>query len=387
MAGKAGHRGFGYLRRLRSGRVQASYVGPDTVRYVAPQTFDTREDAEAWLVDERRRISAGTWLPPGRREAAPLTLREYAPAWLANRHTRKGTPLRPRTREHYDDLLDRSILPTFGDLPLPAITPEAVDHWWAKLPESTPTQNAHAYALLSAVMESARKSRTIPVSVNPCQIDGARVVDRKVRIEVATLDELVKIHDAMPERLRLAVLLAAWCGVRFGELFELRRGDVRLKLDGDGDPVSGVLRITRGVVRAEGQVIVDKPKTSAGNRDVAIPPHLLPAVVAHLKDHVEPAATSLLFPAEHGGNLAPSTLYTHWYRARAAAGRDDLRWHDLRHVAAVYAAQAGATMAELMGRLGHSSSAAALRYQHVARDRDAAIAAALSKMATGGGAK
>jgi integrase len=70
--------------------------------------------------------------------------------------------------------------------------------------------------------------------------------------------------------------------------------------------------------------------------------------------------------------------------AREAAGRPDLRFHDLRHTGAVLAAQTGATLAELMSRLGHSTPQAALRYQHAARGRDAEIAAKLSELAVRG---
>ena len=72
-------------------------------------------------------------------------------------------------------------------------------------------------------------------------------------------------------------------------------------------------------------------------------------------------------------------------RARQAAGRPDLRFHDLRHTGAVLAAQTGATLAELMARLGHSTPGAALRYQHAAAGRDAQFAAALSRIANGTG--
>ena len=51
---------------------------------------------------------------------------------------------------------------------------------------------------------------------------------------------------------------------------------------------------------------------------------------------------------------------------------------------AVFAAQTGATLAELMARLGHSTPVAAMRYQHAAAERDQVIAAALSKIAVGG---
>jgi integrase len=140
----------------------------------------------------------------------------------------------------------------------------------------------------------------------------------------------------------------------------------------------GVLHIRRGVVRAEGQAIVKTPKNDAGMRDVAIPPHLMPLVREHLLQHAEAGRDGLLFPARSGGHLAPSSLYRVFYKAREAAGRPDLRWHDLRHTGAVLAAQTGATLAELMGRVGHSTPGAALRYQHAAQDRDTEIARRLS---------
>lgn len=92
----------------------------------------------------------------------------------------------------------------------------------------------------------------------------------------------------------------------------------------------------------------------------------------------------MLFPAQHGGHLAPATLYGQFYKARDVANRPDLRFHDLRHSGAVLAAATEATLAELMARLGHSTPAAAMRYQHAAQGRDQAIAAALSRIALGG---
>ena len=61
-----------------------------------------------------------------------------------------------------------------------------------------------------------------------------------------------------------------------------------------------------------------------------------------------------------------------------------MRFHDLRHTGAVLAAATGASLAELMGRLGHGTPTAALRYQHVAQDRDQTIAELLSKLARDG---
>jgi integrase len=188
----------------------------------------------------------------------------------------------------------------------------------------------------------------------------------------------------MPEQYQAMVLLAAWCALRFGELTELRRRDVVI-FDGsqDSDDWYGILRVERAVVRTESGFEVTTPKSDAGRRDVEIPPHLIPAIKTHLETRTGATKNALLFPAVNGGHLAPASLYRSFYKARTAANRDDLRWHDLRHSGAVLAAATGATLAELMARLGHSTPQAAMKYQHRAQGRDRQIARLLSGIAKG----
>lgn len=72
---------------------------------------------------------------------------------------------------------------------------------------------------------------------------------------------------------------------------------------------------------------------------------------------------------------------SYFTKAKKAAGREDLKWHDLRHTGATMAAQVGATRAELQARLGRSTSVAAQLYQHAAKDRDRQLAERLSALA------
>jgi integrase len=136
-----------------------------------------------------------------------------------------------------------------------------------------------------------------------------------------------------------------------------------------------VVHVRRAVTRAGG---VGEPKSVAGRRTVSIPPHVVPVVDAHLRTLVAADPGALLFSAGNGGNLAPTTLQKSWHPARDAAGRPDLYFHDLRHTGATLAAATGATLADLMARLGHSTPVATMRYQHAASDRDKAIGEALS---------
>jgi integrase len=372
-------RGFGRIRKCQpSGRYQASYVGPDEKLHKAPETFGAKIDAEAWLADRRREIDRELWSPPATVEQrtdkrkADQRFRQYSDRWLETR-TVRGRPLRPRTKAHYRKLLDDHILPTFGAKPLAGITMQMVDRWYAKTLADHPTMRAHCYSLLKTILETAR-TRDRLIDSNPCAIRGAGTAERKIKPKPATLEQLTVIVEEMPENLRLMVLLATWCAMRFGELVELQRGDVDL----EGE----VIRIRRAAVRVDKRWEVGDPKSEAGIRDVAIPPHIMPAVKDHLSKHVGGQRDALLFPARNGGHLQPSTFQRHYYRGRNKAGRPDLRLHDCRHTGATMAAQTGATLAELMARIGHSTPQAAMRYQHAAQGRDKAIAEALSKLAT-----
>lgn len=372
-------RQFGRIRVLRSGRFQASYLGPDQGLHYAPVTFTVKGDAGDWLDREQRLIERDEWTAPGVRHVAKytkgITIAAYAEQWLKEHRRADGKQLKPRTIAHYRKVVDGWITPTLGEVELRNLTPERVQQWHADLGEKSPTMRAHAYAVLRTMCQSATRGSTPLLKFNPCQMPGAGNAKRVHKIEPATLAELEALVIAMPEKYRVMILLAAWCALRFGELAELRRKDVVIR--------SKRLRVHRGVVKLKGEFVVGTPKSEAGRRDVAIPPHLMPMIEAHLDKHAEPGREGLLFPAAKGGHLSQSTLFKSYEKARKAAGRPDLRFHDLRHTGAVLAAQTGATLAELMGRLGHSTPQAAMRYQHAARDRDAEIAALLSKLVEG----
>lgn len=369
MAGKKNRRGFGYVRKLPSKRFQPTYIGPDMARHSALKTFDTKIDAEGWLSAEHTLIVTDTWTPPRLRHTLadakrPATFGAYSAIWLKDRD------LKPRTREHYQALLDNQ-LKTWILVPVKDIKPEMVRDWHATLDKKHATTRAHAYGLLRTILSTAVDDNLLPV--NPCHIRGAGTAKRTHKTKPLSVAELEVLVAAMPAKYRPMTLLAAWCALRFGELVELRRKDIDLK--------GKVIRVRRGAVRAEGQVIIGTPKSDAGIRDVAIPPHLIPMLTEHLSKDISGGKEGLMFPARHGGTLAPSTLYKSFYPARIKAGHPDLRWHDLRHTGAVLAASTGATLAELMARLGHSTPTAALLYQHAAEGRDAQIAKAMSAMA------
>lgn len=120
--------------------------------------------------------------------------------------------------------------------------------------------------------------------------------------------QLVAIAQAMPERHKRMIWLASWCALRYGEIAELRRSDVKLSPDG----ASGVIQVRRAVIFLKGSKEVGRPKSDAGIRNVAIPPHVIPVVVEHLRHHAARGPSGLLFPADGGGHLWPSVVQKHF---------------------------------------------------------------------------
>ena len=359
-------RQFGTLKTLPSGNIRASYADPrgTTKRY--GKTFPARSkgDAEGWLSSVEKSIHHGTWTPPGTKTAQSGDLRAYSKTWLDQRQ------LKQRTRELYDDLLRLHILPVLGDDKLTAISPATVRTWHAGL-STGPTRKAHAYSLLHAIFVTAVADEI--VDANPCRIRSAMSTKTQRGIEPLSSAELGQLASEMPAVLSAAVLLMGWCGLRSGEVKGLRRSDIA--------PDGSTVTVTRAVTYRSGEYRVDTPKTKAGTRTVSVPPHIRQVIVEHLAENVDVSSNSLLFkPVDDAPFLSDWAFRKPFKKAAEKIGKPQLRVHDLRHTGATLAAQAGATTAELMNRIGHTTPEMAMRYQHVAAGRDAEIARRLSQM-------
>ena len=366
MANTKGSRSWGHIRKLPSGRYQASYVH-DLFRRTAPITFTTKPRAEGWLADERKLIELGAWTPPAKRAAArtatAITLGDYGTKWIADR------PLKPRTRLMYESLLAQHITPTLGALPIDTITADAVRSWYAKLGTEHTRRNSHIYGLAHAIMATAVKDGLL--QANPCQIQRVMNPTRKREPVILTVAQVADLAAKVPERLKAAVLVSAWCGVRFGELIELRRKDI----DVDGE----VLYVGRGATH-RGECRIDTPK-GGKPRAIVIPPHIRADLKHHLDVYAQQGAEGLVFPPQRGGcHLNDKVLRDAIAGPLKDIGASGLRLHDLRHFAGTQIARCG-NLAESMARLGHSTVRAALIYQSVVSGRDAEIAAALSALA------
>lgn len=362
----AGRRRFGRVRRLPSGRFQARYAGPDGLDRPAPNTFATKTDADVWLTIKEAEIRSGDWLDP---DAGAILFGEYATSWVAERPN-----LRPKTVQLYEGLVRLHMVPVLGKLAVADITAATVRRWRKSLLDSGLglVTAAKAYRLLKTIMNTAVDDGMI--KRNPCRIDGAGQEHSPER-PVLTIPQVFALADAFTDRrFRLLILLATFAQLRWGELAALTRGDIDLE--------AGIISVHAGVVElARGPLVTGPPKSPAGKRDVTIPAFLLPDVAEHLDTFTAADPRALVFIGPKGAQLRRSNFTRAWSKATAAAGLVGFHFHDLRHTGNQMASEEGASLRELMERMGHSSPRAALIYQHRTMRRDKIIADGMGKRA------
>lgn len=385
---KKEHRSFGTIIETR-GRFKVRYTGPDRQIHRAGITFTTRERAQGWLSEERKLIELHEWTPPSLRRAQvhtdELSFDEFARDWIAKRLVR-GRPLKDRTREHYLDIHERWFT-ALHDLQLASITQADIDRWYHTLP-AAPTMRSHAYSLLKAIYRTAVTRKLVEES--PVAVEGATARATPKDVTLLTVAQVQALSDAMPPRHRLLILLAAWCGLRFGELTALRRRDL--------DLAEGTITVAQAAVTVSGQRLITTPKSAAGYRTIYLPPHLTDDVRQHLAIFTPTGADALVFTGNDGQPLTPGQVHGHsprfdkrsgkrkhpgngFYKARHQIGRPDFRFHDLRHFAATMAAISGATTKELMQFAGHSDIHVAMRYQEAVTDRKRDLAHRMTALA------
>jgi integrase len=355
-------RSFGQVRQLPSGRWQARYRHNGQL-ISAPKPFTRKGDAERWLVKQHAALIEG------RRSDGRVTFQVYAERWRRSR----PASLSPRTIG--DDAWSLSKLASFNSMRLAAITTTDVREWLATMHDSglTDLSIAKAYRKLNQILRAAVVDGLI--TTNPCTIRGAGRAEADER-PTATVDQVDQLARAVPQRYRAMIYLFAYCSLRWGEVVGLRSRDV------DG----AIVKVRSRILEQDGHLSrASGAKTNAGVRSITMPDF----VVEELRAHMETFCAGddpdrLLFTSRRGMVLR----HGNWSRRvwapalRDVAGLEDgFKPHDLRHTGNTLAALSGASTRELMARMGQSSFAAALRYQHRIEGRDASIASFLDQLA------
>jgi integrase len=362
-------------RRTADGSDRYDVRYRDPAGRVRNKTFRTKKDASRFASTTEADKLRGMWVDPA---AGRRVFREYAEEWIDHRTTSRGRKLAPRTVDLYRHELGKHVYPTFGDLELGRITTPAVRAWYSKLIASgRPALAAKCYRLLRSILATAVADDLLVK--NPCNIKGAGV-ERSPERTIATAEEVWKLADSIEPRYRALVVVGAFCGLRFSEAAGLQRKHINL-LHRTLTVDQQLERVSRTTARRLGieSVRFGPPKSDAGYRTLALPEPLVDELEQHLDTYAGANADALVFTTELETPLDPSNFSAVFTDARKKAGVAlTLRYHDLRHTHMTLAAQSGASTKELMRRLGQSTPAAALRYQHATDSRDVEIANAVA---------
>lgn len=382
---KAGRSTFGSLIKRGS-----KYLGRYRIEgrtYYTP-TRSTRAAVRKDLSAIQTAIEAGTWEPGAKpagsgkittptKQRHTTTLAQWFETWTEELDTAMENGLRsPNTVRSYLSQWRAHILPKLGpDTPINEVTEEDLaDLWKQVLSMRARTTASNVIRSLSAGFTAAHKAgvlEKIPaIPEGSLAKPGPVNDDARVTYTAAQLDTL--IGAAAPEY-RAAIALGSYGCLRSGEIAALRRNDITEK----GTRV----RVDEATKRGpSGKITAGPPKSRAGYRTITLPDNAAEIVVEHLRVFTPAPPNSLLWRGPLGAEYISTKTLLRAYRAACEkAGLPVGRFHDLRHSGLTLYGQAGATLADLMARAGHSDVSTVMVYQHSGRDRDSELAARMTE--------
>lgn len=337
------------IKKRPDGSWRARYR--DVVGKEHAKHFPRKIDAQQWLDEVTASVVAGTYIDPN---SARTTVGEWCHAWLAGYANNRPSTVK-QARSHL-----KHIEAAFGARPLGSIRPSEVKAWTAKL-------KADGYADSTVYALHARLSQLFTDAVHDGLIPKSPVSRRtspgagKQRPYVATTEQVWDIHDAMPEGMRPAILLAAFAGLRVAEAVALRVSDVDF---------------LKGIISPDIQYPSEPLKTEMSRTPIPVPREL----TLLLNYNPRRWGSTTIVANVAGRPIAPYTLETKFRSARANVEGlpEGFRFHDLRHYFASLLIASGLDVKVVQTRLRHSSAKTTLdTYGHMWPDKDESARAAI----------
>lgn len=320
-----------------------------------------KREAEAWKTAQEHALQNDDWIDP-RRAARPF--REVADAWRST-----WVDLEPKTKHGYEALLEKHLLSEFGSRKASSITHEVVQAYINRLSADglAAATVRNVYAALRASLNAGVRLRMI--ARNPCVGVKLPRPNRQPMLFL-TAEEVAALADAIDPYYRTLIYLAAYTGLRAGELLALRRLDV--------DLLRGTLHVRRALKDLNGALSFGPTKTHA-ERTVSLPKFLRSMLEDHLSSLPSGSGSeALVFPGPEGGPMRHGNFYRRHFRPTVLGDPENgvspalperlagLRFHDLRHTCASLLIAEGAHPKLIQERLGHSSITITLdRYGHL----------------------
>ena len=324
------------IARRPDGRWRARYR--DATGREHSRHFPWRKvDAQAWLDTVTTSVQTGSYIDPDR---ARVTVGALAQPWLAGK-----VNLKPTTRARYHGVLAAHVLPRWANVPLIHVEHGDVQSWLAELSAAGQSGASvrKAHGVLSGILGSAVRDRRLPT--NPAAgVDLPTLGQSRRRYLTARqVDELADVAGDG----RAAVLVLAYCGLRWSEFAALRVRHM--------DLLRRRIDVSDAVTEVNGSHLVWGTPKSHERRSVPIPRFLVDELAIALAGR---GRDELAFPGARGGVLRNRTARRAWLdQAAAAIGEAGLTPHELRHTAASLTVSAGANVKAVQRMLGHASAA------------------------------
>ena len=338
------------------------------LRKSSPSGNGTKRDAQTELAKRLTELAHGRYVPP-----TVETVETYARHWIEN--------IAPATRaaitvERYTSLLRTHIIPGLGTIELQKLDGSAIDRFYASRRERGLASLTlhHIHSLLRQVLASAVKAKKIarsPIGDS----ETAPKAKREDKIEVLSEKELGTLLDHLRGHwLHMPTLLAAYTGLRRGEVLGLRWRDI--------DFTNGTLQVTQAVQEVGGKLTTKTPKTDRSARTINLPASLLPVLELHRKEQLEQrlklglgGRPDLVFTSPLGTMLKPDSFSEAFANKVAELDIKEITFHGLRHTHITHLLKSGVPVHVVSARAGHAKASTTLdTYSHLLGDEDAGAA-------------
>lgn len=305
--------------------------------------FDTKRDARIWLDGQVSTVVTGTHVAP---RDAQMTVQQWCDEWI------KGYKINRESTVGTTSTQLAVICAEFGETELAAVRPSHVKAWLAKLAEDK--KPSYVYVLhgrlkqiLADAVYDGRLGR------NPC---GTRTSPPKgkQKVYVLTTEQMWQVYDAVPENLKVAVLLGAFAGLRVAEVSGLRISDVDF---------------IRGIVHPKVQWPCKELKSDGSDDEIPIPQDL----ALLLSASVAKFGTNMMVTNKRGKPCGPWVIEDAIRNVRDKVDGlpEKFVFHDLRHYFASMLIADGADIKTVQKRMRHALGSTTLDvYGHLWPDAD-----------------
>lgn len=317
--------------------------------------YSKEKEAERAMIEVIKEINDGTFV-----EETDETIEHFMKNWLQN----KKNQVRPGTWKSYSWLINTHLIPHLGKVKVFQLKPRHLNDLYNQKLLNVISANSikKLHGLIKDALDEGigygDLSKNAANAVTPPRV-------KKVKFEVWDEQQLkMFLEEAKGNRFYVAFELAASTGMRIGEILGLRWRDVDLS--------EAKLSIRQAYTKAHSGYEFHEPKTSSGERSVA----LFPGTVELLKKHKESQEKEknkafyndhgLVIQTHIGTPVSPRNLSREYYKIIDKLSIPKIRFHDLRHTHATLLLKKGVHAKIVQERLGHSSITITLdTYSHV----------------------